>query len=279
MKKYLLSTTAVVFVAAAAFISFKVCAENNKGVAARVNGEVISVEDIRKGYESNPQIAAQVPFDQFYEKAVDVFVNGKLIYQAAQKSDVEDSAEYKAQLDTAKEDIARKVYLEKTVAEKVTPAAVQDYYDNTYLKEFKSQKEAKAKHILVADEATAKEVIKKLDQKGDFDTLAKEYSKEPAELGYFTKNLMVPEFADAAFALKVGKYSTKPVKTQFGYHVILLEDIRDSEPLPLKTIEPQIQNLLTQKALAATFDKLYDESKIEKFDLEGNKISQEKPAQ
>lgn len=264
-----MSTSAVLVAAVAAFSSFKVYAEGNDGTAAKVNGEIITVEEIRKGYEANPQIAAQVPFDQFYAKAVDIFVKGKLVSQAAEKADIENSAEFKEQLNAIKEDLARKVYLEKQVAEKVTPEAVQNIYDNTYLKDFKSQKEAKAKHILVADEATAKEVIKKLDNKEDFDKLAEKYSKDRPDLGYFTEKMMVPEFAKAAFAMKKGSYSKEPVKTQFGYHVILLEDFRDSSPLPLKAVEPQIRQILTQQAIAETMASLYDSGKVKQYNLDG----------
>lgn len=268
-KKYLLSTSAVFVAAVTAFSSFKVFAEGNDGTAAKVNGEIITVEEIRKGYEANPQIAAQVPFDQFYAKAVDIFVKGKLVSQAAEKADIENSAEFKEQLNAIKEDLARKVYLEKQVAEKVTPEAVQNIYDNKYLKDFKSQKEAKAKHILVADEATAKEVIKKLDNQEDFDKLAEKYSKDRPDLGYFTEKMMVPEFAKAAFAMKKGSYSKTPVKTQFGYHVILLEDFRDSTPLPLKAVEPQIRQVLTQQAIAETMATLYDSGKVKQYNLDG----------
>lgn len=275
-KKYLLSTSALIFAAFAGFVSFNVYAEGKNGVAARVNGEEITIEEIKKSYEANPQIAAQVPFDQFYPKALEIFVNGKLVYQAAQKANIEKTPEYKEQLETAKQDLARKIYMEKAVAEKVTPEAVQDVYDNTYLKNFESQKEAKAKHILVADEATAKEIIKKLNNKEDFDKLAKEYSKDQADLGYFTEKMMVPEFSKAAFAMKKGEISQKPVKTQFGYHVILLEDIRDSKPLPLKVIEPQIRQVLTQKAVAETFDSLSANGKLEMYALDGTEILIEK---
>jgi peptidyl-prolyl cis-trans isomerase C len=276
MKKYLLNSSAVAAAAVAALVSISACAEKDQGTAARVNGEVITVDEIRKAYENNPQIAAQVPFDQFYTKAVDIYVNGKLVYQAAQKADIESSEEYKEQLKTAKEDLARKIYMEKTVAEKVTPEAVQEVYDNTYLKEFKSQKEAKAKHILVETEAKAKDIIAKLNKGGDFDALAKEYSKDQADLGYFTENLMVPEFSKAVFAMTPGTYSKTPVKTKFGYHVVLLEDMRDSAPLPLKDLEPQIRNALGQRAVAEIFDQLNAESKIQKYDLNGKEIVEEK---
>lgn len=273
-KKYLLTTTAaVVIVAAAAFVSFKVYAEKNAGVAARVNGEVISIEEIRKGYNDNPQIAAQVPFEQFYPKAVDIFVNGKLLYQAASNAKIQETPEYKEQLKTAQEDLARKVYLEDVVAKQVNQAAIEDFYNNTYVKNFESKKEARAKHILVEDEATANDIIKQLNEGGNFDELAKKYTKDSTvELGYFSEDIMVPEFTKATFALPKGEYTKAPVKTQFGYHVILVEDFRDSQPLPLKDVEPQIKNLLSQQAIAQTFDGLYKNSQIQKYDLEGKEI-------
>lgn len=279
-KKQILTASAIVLVAAAAaFASFKVyadkaSAEKNVGVAARINGEVVTIDEIKKGYDDNPQIAEQVAFDQFYPKAVDIYVNGKLLYQAAAKANIQETPEYKAQLKTAEEDLARKVYLENTVAQKVTDAAVKDFYDNEYVKNYQSKKEAKAKHILVEKEATAKEVIKKLNNGENFDDVAKKYTKDSTvELGYFSEDIMVPEFSKAAFALKKGTYTKAPVKSPFGYHVILVEDFRDSAPLALKDIEPQIKNMLTQKAIAEIFDGLYKNSIIQKFDLQGKEIT------
>ncbi len=279
-KKQILTASAVVLViAAAAFASFKVYADKanadkNVGVAARINGEVITVDEIKKGYDDNPQIVEQVAFDQFYPKAVDIYVNGKLLYQAAAKANVQETPEYKAQLKTAEEDLARKVYLENAIAQKVTEAAVKDFYDNEYVKNYQRKKEAKAKHILVEKEATAKEVIKKLNGGAKFDDVAKQYTKDSTvELGYFSEDIMVPEFSKAAFALKKGEYTKAPVKSPFGYHVILVEDFRDSAPLPLKDIEPQIKNMLTQKAIAEIFDNLYKNSIIQKFDLQGKEVT------
>lgn len=278
-KKYIIGTAAaVVIVALVAAGAVKVNAQKNVGVAARVNGEVISIEEIKKSYEANPEIAAQVSFDDFYKRAIDIFVNGKLLYQAATKANVVETPAYKEQLQTAKEDLARKVYLEQTVEAKVTPTAVQKFYDDEYVKKFESKKEMSAKHILLDNEKTAKEVIKKLNNGGDFDKLAKEYTKDKTvELGYFTEDLMVPEFTKAASALKKGEYTKEPIKTQFGWHIILLEDVRDSAPLPLSELEPQIKNILSQNVVAETFDALIKEGKIEKYDLKGNKIEAPKP--
>lgn len=121
---------------------------------------------------------------------------------------------------------------------------------NDYKSKFESQKEVKAKHILVDSEAKAKEVIAKLKKGEDFVKLANEYSKDQVELGYFTEDMMVPEFSKAAFSMDKGEFSKTPVKTEFGYHVILVEDVRASKPLELKEIEPQLKNMVTQQVIA-----------------------------
>ncbi len=282
MKKRLvgftISAVAVVVVAVASFVSFKVYnanAGNDKGVAAKINGEVVYINDLKQSYADHPQIKDRVPFEEFYAKTLDVFVNSKLVYQAAQKAKIEETPEYQRQLVTAKEDLARKLYLEKAVEEKVNDEAVKKLYDE-YVSKFESQKEVKAKHILVDSEATAKEVISKLNKGEDFVKLAKEYSKDQVDLGYFTKEMMVPEFSAAAFNMSKGKYSKAPVKTEFGYHVILVEDVRASKPLELKDVEPQLKNMVTQQVIAQIFDDLRNNAKVEKYTLEGDLIPEKK---
>ena len=161
--------------------------------------------------------------------------------------------------------------MEKKVKAKVDDAAVKKLYED-YKNTFKGEKEVKAKHILVKNEATAKEVIAKYQKEGGFDKLAKEYSKEPADLGYFTKEMMVPEFANAAFSLKKGQYTKTPVKTQFGYHVILVEDIRDAKPQPLDKIENQLKAMLAQKTMGDIIKDLQKNASVVKYDAEGNEI-------
>ena len=264
-KQYLAMALMAISVTAAG----NVRAEGKNGVAAVVNGEKITVAEIRDAYNENKPIKDKVSFSDFYGKALDVFVNGKLVYQAAVKDNVTSDPEYKKQLNFAKEEIARKVYLEKKVNSQVSDAEIKRVYDE-YKKNFKAEKEIKAKHILVDNEAKAKEVIAKLKKGENFDAVAKKYSKEPADLGWFTKNVMVPEFGNAAFAMKKGQYSQKPVKTQFGYHVILVEDTRDAKPLPLKEIEPQLKAMLAQGAIAGVLENINENAKIEKYDLKGN---------
>lgn len=282
MKKRLvgftISAVAVVVVAVASFVSFKVYNANaggDKGVAAKINGETVYINDLKQSYADHPQIKDRVSFEEFYAKTLDVFVNSKLVYQAAQKAKIEETPEYQRQLVTAKEDLARKLYLEKMVDEKVNDAAVKKLYDE-YTSKFESQKEIKAKHILVDSEDKAKEVINKLKKGEDFVKLAQEYSKDQVDLGYFTQEMMVPEFSKAAFSMNKGAFSKTPVKTEFGYHVILVEDVRASKPLELKDVEPQLKNMVTQQVIAEIFEDLRNNAKVERYTLEGEVIPEKK---
>lgn len=250
----------------------QVRAEGKNGVAAVVNGEEITVKEMRQGYKENPEISEKVNFNDFYAKALDVYVNGELLYQAAVEEGVTNSPAYKREVEIAKEEIARKIYLRQQVDKELTDKNIDKAYKE-YSEQFKGKKEVKAKHILVDTETKAKEVISKLKKGEKFDTLAKTYSKEPADLGYFTEQEMVPEFGKAAFALKKGEYSKTPVKTQFGYHVILVEDVRDAKPLPKKQLEPQLKGYLTQKTIANTVGNLYQNAKIQKYSLDGKEIT------
>lgn len=275
---FTISAVAVIVVAVASYVSFKVYSANaqiDKGVAAKVNNEVIYVGDLKQSYADHPQIKDRVPFEEFYAKTLDVFVNSKLVYQAAQQARIEETPEYQRQLITAKEDLARKLYLEKMVEEKANDEAIRKLYDD-YTSKFESQKEIKAKHILVDTEEKAREVINKLNSGADFVKLAQEYSKDQVDLGYFTKDMMVTEFSDAAFNMNKGEYSKTPVRTEFGYHVILVEDVRDSKPLDLKEVEPQLKNMVTQQVVEEIFEDLRKNAKIERYSLDGKLLPEAK---
>ena len=271
-KKYIFATASVIIVLVAAAFTYKVYAEKNNGVAAVVNGEKITVAEMKEAYEKNPQIKAQASFEDFYAQALDIMVNSKLALQAATKANIQATPEFQAQLAELQDEVARQVYLEKEVEARVTDEKVKEVYDE-YLAKFKPEKEVKAKHILVEDEALAKEIIKKIkEKKATFDEMAKKHSKDQPDLGYFTAEVMVPEFSEAAMKMEKNTYSDEPVKTQYGYHVIFVEDVRETKPQPFEAIEDQIRLSLSQQAVADIVKELNDNAKVEKFDLEGKKI-------
>lgn len=129
-------------------------------------------------------------------------------------------------------------------------------------------KEYNARHILVEDEATAKDVIKMLDNGKDFSELAKEKSTGPSgpsggKLGWFSPGQMVQPFSDAAAALEKGSYTSEPVQTQFGWHVIILDDVRDSTPPPYDDVKDRIKILLANQQLQQYVETMKANSAIE----------------
>lgn len=271
-KKYLFATTAAIVVLVAGAWTYKVNAERNNGVAAIVNGEQITVAEVRAAYDQNPQLAAQgIDFEKFYGHAVDVMVNSKLALQAATKANIQATPEYQEQLANLQDELARNLYIDQQIELRITPAEIQKIY-NEYVSSFKAQKEIKAKHILVDNEDLAKDIIKQLDEKkASFNELAIKYSKDQPDLPYFTAEMMVPEFSAAAFEMEKGTYSKEPVKTEFGYHVILVEDVRETKPLELTEVEPQIKANLAQQVVDQVVQELNNSAQIEKFDLNGKK--------
>ncbi len=244
-------------------------AEGKDGVAAVVNGDKITVSEIRKTYESAPQIQAQATFEQFYPQAVTIWANSKALQSAAQKSGVENSEEYKQQLEAIKADLLGKVYLKQEIEKRVSDNDIRNFY-NQYKKDFKPQKEMRAHHILVDNEDTAEDIITKIKKGDDFNELAKKYSKEKnADLGYFTKDMMVPEFGEVAFKMKKGEYTKEPIKTKFGYHIIKVDDVRDSKPVSYEDAKEQIRARLAQEKLPALLNEIVANAKIEKYQLDG----------
>ena len=140
-----------------------------------------------------------------------------------------------------------------------------------------AEEEVHARHILVSTEDEAKALIAELKKGAAFDKLAKEKSTDKAsgaeggDLGWFKKSDMVKEFADAAFGLKKGELSETPIKTQFGYHIIQIDDRRTAPPPALEELSDQIREELAREAVAAQLDKLRAGAKIEKFNMDGSK--------
>ena len=140
-----------------------------------------------------------------------------------------------------------------------------------------SEEEVHARHILVATEDEAKALIAEIKKGAAFDKLAKDKSTDKAsgaeggDLGWFKKSDMVKEFADAAFDLKKGELTETPIKTQFGYHVIQVEDRRKAPPPAFEELAEQLREEMAREAVTAELDLLRSRAKIEKFNIDGSK--------
>ncbi|MBB3066337.1 peptidylprolyl isomerase [Limibacillus halophilus] len=220
-------------------------------VVATVNGEDLTHGEVVAAAESlGPQYMANL--DSVYQILVERLIDLRLVQQAALKAGLEDDAEVAERVESLRQQVVRDVFLERALNEAVTEAALQDRYA-AFLEQNPPQTEAKARHILVETEEDAKAIIVELDGGADFAALARERSTGPSgaeggDLGYFTADVMVPEFSQAAFALEPGSYTKTPIQTQFGWHVILVEDKRDTPPPSFEELRTQLSNELRQEA-------------------------------
>ena len=206
-------------------------------VVAKVEGRDITEKDVAEFVSNIPQLQQQ-PMEQVFPLAREELVTGEIIDIRAEKEGTANDPEVEERLKLAREGIVRTVYLENKVNTMLTDEALREAYaDFSKQQEGARQEEVKARHILVDSEEKANNIIAKLKDGADFSKLATEMSSDSAsgtkggDLGYFTKGQMVPAFSQAAFSLEKGEVTEKPVKSQFGFHVIKVEDKR-MQPLP-----------------------------------------------
>jgi len=171
------------------------------------------------------------------------------------------------------EQVLQRVLLERQINEQITETALREAYDKM-IADAVTAEQINARHILVESEADAKQVIEELNGGADFAELAKTKSTGPSgpkggDLGYFEKGQMVPEFSEAAFALKIGEFTKEPVKTQFGWHVIKLEDRRTAEPPSFEASQDQLKAQLSQQIGSVYIKGLRETATIERFKMDG----------
>ena len=232
-------------------------------VLARVNGIEIKQSDLAV---AEADIGDNLPADTTPEKKrellVSYLVNVNLLAQAAEQRKLADAPDFAQRIAFARKKVLVQSLMENENKAATTDAAVQKFYDEN----LKPVPEVHARHILVESEDQAKDVVKKLKAGEDFAKLAKDVSKDPGseggDLGYITKDQVVPEFGNAAFALDKGKISD-PVKTQFGWHVIKVEDKRDRKPPALDQVKDRIKAALAQRAGEELIQKIRTDAKIE----------------
>jgi peptidyl-prolyl cis-trans isomerase C len=202
----------------------------NDPVAAVVNGEKIYRSEVMMIVASLPEQYRQMPAAALYPQIIQRLVDRKLLAQAAKKAGIADKPEVKRRLEIGEEQILQEAYLYGKIEEVLTDARLKAAYDKKVAGAAKEE-EVRARHILLKTEDDAKKVIAEIEKGADFAKLAAERSVGPTsgtggDLGFFKREQMVGPFAEAAFAMKKGEYTKKPVQTQFGWHVIRVEDRR-----------------------------------------------------
>jgi peptidyl-prolyl cis-trans isomerase C len=236
-------------------------------VLAKVNGTEITDEDVKIATE---ELAANLP-PQLEGKAretyvLDFLIDGQLVAQKAKADKLDQTQDFARKLAFQREKLLMESLLGQIAKSAVTDAALRATYEEAK-KAQKPETEVHARHILVPEEADAKAAQKRVKGGEDFAKVAKEVSKdsgaEGGDLGWFTKGKMVPEFAEAAFKLEPGQIS-EPVKSAFGWHVIKLEEKRQTTFPPYDEVKDQVARYVVQKAQGDLIGQLRKTAKIER---------------
>ncbi|SCA56764.1 PpiC-type peptidyl-prolyl cis-trans isomerase [Candidatus Terasakiella magnetica] len=263
-------------------LSLPAYADNHKEdrVVATVNGANIFYSELVEAQKSMGGQAQAMPLEMIQGILVNSIADRKLVAAAARMQGVHKTDNFKKRMMGIEEHVLQREFLTKFAEAKMTDKAVKAAYDEM-IKGFEPKKEVHARHILVKTQEEAEALIKELKGGADFVELAKTKSTGPSgpnggDLGFFGQGMMVPEFEKAAFAMKAGEFSTEPVKTNFGYHVIKVEEFRKSEAPKLEEAEEQIKGKIANDAVTAYVAELRKKAKIKLFDENGKEIKEDK---
>ncbi len=234
-------------------------------VLATVGDQKVTLADAAMIYTTLPPEVAQVPADQLLSGITEQLVSETVLYEKALAAKLDQSKEMTYRLNAIRRSALAEAYLTAEMAKRITEEQLREEYDEM-VKQFGGEEEVSARHILVKTEDEAKALVKALEGGTDFAKLAAEKSTGPSganggDLGWFGPGQMVKPFADAAFALKKGEVSA-PVETQFGWHVIKLEDRRTQSPPPFDIIEPQLRAKASQGMAQEIIAEARKEAKI-----------------
>ncbi len=242
---------------------------------AKVGTDEIHYSDLQEAMQTLPDQLRAMPPAMLYPMLLDQLIDRDVIVQQAKKENLQDDPKVKQAISRATDLALQNALLSRDIQPLLTPAAIKARYDAEYAGKT-GDEQVHAEHILVPTEAKAKDIIAQLGKGADFGKLAKENSTDPSakensgDLGWFKKTDMLPEFSDAAFALKPGQYTQKPVQTRFGWHVIKLEGTRTAPAPTLEEVGDQIRQQIIQEGVAKVLASAKTGVTVEKFNPDGS---------
>ena len=247
-------------------------------LVATLDGKEIRRSDVIALLEVLPQQVQTIPQEQLIPLLVQELINTTLIAALAREQALDQDPAFRRRIEIESMRILREMFLNNLAATVLTDEALEQYYQETVALEG-GEVEIRARHILVDTEAEAADIVAELEEGADFEQLARERSTGPSsaaggDLGYFDRSRMVPEFGNAAFELEAGEVSS-PVQTQFGWHVIKVEDRRESPPPPLEAVADQLRQQLFSERVNEIVTTARAAAVVVIFDKEGNPIPTE----
>ncbi|HIJ61906.1 MAG TPA: parvulin peptidyl-prolyl isomerase [Rhodospirillaceae bacterium] len=270
--------TAVLLTAA----TFPAFAADPDPVVATVNGTAIHRSALEKKLQSIQQ-HGQVPLEKVYDQLLDQAVVGELIMTQAKKLKAEDDPVFKAQLAELRQQLLAQFFLTKQAEAAVTEEATRKRYEEK-LATTAPKEEVKVRHIVVATEEAAKQVIADLQAGTSFEDEAKAKSLDPSgknsggEIGYISKDRTVPEFSAAAFALKPGEYTQTPAHSKLGWHIIKVEDRRMAPPPAYEAERTKIKMELVEQNMQKIVEAMVKNAQVKLFNLDGTPKPEKAPS-
>ncbi len=245
-------------------------------VVAKVGDNEVTRVDVFKYIQTLPPATRQLPITQLFPLATEQVINAQIIGDNTNDVNLDNDPMVKEQLAQAKKNIVRTIYIQKQVEKRLDENRLKAAYEE-YKANFPETQQIKAQHILVEDEKLAKDLTKQIKDGADFASIAKESSIDGTaasggQLGYFAQTDVVPEFAEKAFSMKPGEITDKPVKTDFGYHIIKVEDKRIAPVPTYEEAKPFLEPQLRQVVLSELLEEWRNEKSIERFDINGEAI-------
>ena len=243
-------------------------------VVARVDGEEIHLSDVQEASAQIPEEYRNLPPQVLYPQIVEQLVDRRALLKLALARHLDQDPAVQKQMQRASQQALQNAVIAGEVGPTVTAQTIKARYDST-IGNKPGDEEVHARHILVADEAKAKDLIEKLSKGGDFAALAKENSTDPGaanggDLGFFKKADMLPEFSAVAFALAPGEVSKTPVHTRYGWHVIKLEERRTSTPPAFEQSRDEIRQAMIQEGIQKIVKEARAGVKVETFNPDGS---------
>lgn len=239
-------------------------------VLATVNGYEIRRSEIVEAQRNLSAQYRRLPPATIFPALLEHLIDFKLVISEARKANLHEDDAVKKRLALLEDQVIREFYLARHVGAAITEEALRQRYDE-FVKTIPPQEEIKARHILVKTEEEAQAVIARINGGDAFEDVAKETSIGPSapeggDLGYFTRDQMVPEFFEVAFNLKPGEMTEAPVKTGFGWHVIIVDDRRPVPPPSFEDTRGQLATDMEQEVVSELIQKLRDQAQIERPD-------------
>ncbi|MCS6921106.1 MAG: peptidylprolyl isomerase [Elioraea sp.] len=272
----LAALVATSFLAAASHAPAQLQPAGSDPVVARVDGAEIRLSDVTEAARRLPEQFQGMPPQILYPLLIDQLISETVVTQAGRRERLHESPELRRQLARLEDRLVQQALIAREIDAKVTEEVLRDRYRRE-IAEKPAEAEVRARHILLATETEARAVLAELARGADFATLARERSRGPGaaeggDLGFFKRDEMPDAFAEAAFALAPGQVSPAPVRTQFGWHVIKVEERREQPRPSFEEAREDLRRAAAEEAAEALIERLRAAARIERFGLDGSPL-------